>query len=155
MSLFFSSIPFSVRTTQCVSANAEIINFLREIFVDGVSCVISDIGRRVDCQAFRLSGIQAVRHSGCQAFSNGCKCNLRMRSLQVEIVSSLLLSMLKQMFAEDRNDSVRATVIKSLALVMTIVESATKYKEVLLNTIEGGYVDYIFGREGPPTRSRK
>ena len=78
-----------------------------------------------------------------------------MRSLQVEIVSSLLLSMLKQMFAEDRNDSVRATVIKSLALVMTIVESATKYKEVLLNTIEGGFGDNFFGREGPPTRSRK
>ena len=51
-------------------------------------------------------------------------------SLQIEIVSSLLLSMLKQMFADDRNDSVRATVIKSLALVMTIVESPTKYKEV-------------------------
>ena len=78
-----------------------------------------------------------------------------MRSLQVEIVSSLLLSMLKQMFAEDRNDSVRATVIKSLALVMTIVESATKYKEVLLNTVEGGYGDYCFGREGSPTRSQK
>ena len=56
--------------------------------------------------------------------------------------------MLKQMFAEDRNDSVRATVIKSLALVMTIVESATKYKEVLLNTVEGGYGDYCFGRKG-------
>ena len=40
--------------------------------------------------------------------------------------------MLKQMFAEDRNDSVRATVIKSLALVMTIVESPTKYKEVYI-----------------------
>lgn len=52
-------------------------------------------------------------------------------AFQTEIVSSLLLSMLKQMFAEDRNDSVRATVIKSLALVMTIVESPSKYKEVL------------------------
>ena len=51
---------------------------------------------------------------------------------QAEIVSSLLLSMLKQMFAEDRNDSVRATVIKSLALVMTIVESPTKYKEACI-----------------------
>jgi hypothetical protein len=51
-------------------------------------------------------------------------------AFQTEIVSSLLLSMLKQMFAEDRNDSVRATVIKSLALVMMIVESPSKYKEV-------------------------
>jgi hypothetical protein len=39
------------------------------------------------------------------------------------------------MFAEDRNDSVRATVIKSLALVMTIVQSPAKYKEVILNCI--------------------
>lgn len=51
-------------------------------------------------------------------------------SFKTDIVSSLLLSMLKQMFTEDRNDTVRATVIKGLALVMTIVESPSKYKEV-------------------------
>ncbi|CAB3998176.1 lisH domain and HEAT repeat-containing KIAA1468 homolog isoform X2, partial [Paramuricea clavata] len=56
-------------------------------------------------------------------------CGTLAQYLPTEIVSSLLLSMLKQMFAEDRNDSVRATVIKSLALVMTIVESPSKYKE--------------------------
>ncbi|XP_028391944.1 RAB11-binding protein RELCH-like [Dendronephthya gigantea] len=56
-------------------------------------------------------------------------CGTLSQYLPIEIVSSLLLSMLKQMFAEDRNDTVRATVIKSLALVLMIVESSTKYKE--------------------------
>lgn len=52
--------------------------------------------------------------------------------------------MLKQMFAEDRNDSVRATVIKSLALVMTIVESPTKYKEVCKHYTEFSVLSISF-----------
>ncbi|XP_046842771.1 RAB11-binding protein RELCH homolog [Xenia sp. Carnegie-2017] len=56
-------------------------------------------------------------------------CGTLSQYLPNEIVSSLLLSMLKQMFAEDRNDNVRATVVKTLALVYTIVDSPSKYKE--------------------------
>ena len=49
---------------------------------------------------------------------------------QNEIVSSLVLSMLQQMAAEERAEEVRAAVTHSLGLLMGVIQDADKYQQV-------------------------
>lgn len=53
-------------------------------------------------------------------------------SLQKEIRSSLVLSMLQQMLAEDKADMVREAVIKSLGIIMGYIDDPDKYSQVCL-----------------------
>ena len=50
--------------------------------------------------------------------------------LQKEIRSSLVLSMLQQMLAEDKADMVREAVIKSLGIIMGYIDDPDKYSQV-------------------------
>lgn len=50
--------------------------------------------------------------------------------LQKEIRSSLVLSMLQQMLAEDKADMVREAVVKSLGIIMGYIDDADKYSQV-------------------------
>jgi len=50
--------------------------------------------------------------------------------LQKEIRSSLVLSMLQQMLAEDKADMVREAVVKSLAIIMAYIDDPDKYSQV-------------------------
>lgn len=52
-------------------------------------------------------------------------------SLQKEIRSSLVLSMLQQMLAEDKADMVREAVVKSLGIIMGYIDDPDKYSQVL------------------------
>lgn len=51
-------------------------------------------------------------------------------SLQKEIRSSLVLSMLQQMLAEDKADMVREAVIQSLGIIMGYIDDPDKYAQV-------------------------
>lgn len=51
-------------------------------------------------------------------------------SLQKEIRSSLVLSMLQQMLAEDKADMVREAVVKSLGIIMGYIDDPDKYSQV-------------------------
>lgn len=51
-------------------------------------------------------------------------------SPQKEIRSSLVLSMLQQMLAEDKADMVREAVIKSLGIIMGYIDDPDKYSQV-------------------------
>lgn len=51
-------------------------------------------------------------------------------SLQKEIRSSLVLSMLQQMLTEDKADMVREAVIKSLGIIMGYIDDPDKYSQV-------------------------
>lgn len=53
-------------------------------------------------------------------------------SLQKEIRSSLVLSMLQQMLAEDKADMVREAVVKSLGIIMAYIDDPDKYSQVCL-----------------------
>lgn len=53
-------------------------------------------------------------------------------SLQKEIRSSLVLSMLQQMLAEDKADMVREAVVKSLGIIMGYIDDTDKYSQVCL-----------------------
>lgn len=50
--------------------------------------------------------------------------------LQKEIRSSLVLSMLQQMLAEDKADMVREAVVKSLGIIMGYIDDPDKYSQV-------------------------
>jgi len=50
--------------------------------------------------------------------------------LQKEIRSSLVLSMLQQMLAEDKADMVREAVVKSLGIIMGYIDDSDKYSQV-------------------------
>lgn len=64
----------------------------------------------------------------------GKKSSLRLLflSLQKEIRSSLVLSMLQQMLAEDKADMVREAVIQSLGIIMGYIDDPDKYAQVRL-----------------------
>lgn len=49
---------------------------------------------------------------------------------QKEIRSSLVLSMLQQMLAEDKADMVREAVVKSLGIIMGYIDDPDKYSQV-------------------------
>lgn len=49
---------------------------------------------------------------------------------QKEIRSSLVLSMLQQMLAEDKADMVREAVVKSLGVIMGYIDDPDKYSQV-------------------------
>lgn len=51
-------------------------------------------------------------------------------SVQKEIRSSLVLSMLQQMLAEDKADMVREAVIQSLGIIMGYIDDPDKYAQV-------------------------
>lgn len=51
-------------------------------------------------------------------------------SLKKEIRSSLVLSMLQQMLAEDKADMVREAVVKSLGIIMGYIDDPDKYSQV-------------------------
>ena len=66
-----------------------------------------------------------------------CKSNILQVSdpkkfyfIQVELKSSLILSMLSQMLQEDRNEEVRRSVVKSLSLNLSYVFEERKYMQV-------------------------
>lgn len=50
--------------------------------------------------------------------------------MQKEIRSSLVLSMLQQMLAEDKADMVREAVVKSLGVIMAYIDDPDKYTQV-------------------------
>lgn len=50
--------------------------------------------------------------------------------MQKEIRSSLVLSMLQQMLAEDKADMVREAVIQSLGIIMGYIDDSDKYAQV-------------------------
>ena len=51
-------------------------------------------------------------------------------SLQNEIRSSLVLSMLQQMLNEDKEDAVREAVVKSLGILFSFIGDRDKYSQV-------------------------
>lgn len=62
-------------------------------------------------------------------------------SLQKEIRSSLVLSMLQQMLAEDKADMVREAVVKSLGIIMGYIDDPDKYSQVFVETrCNWGYI---------------
>lgn len=60
------------------------------------------------------------------------KCLLLILFPQKEIRSSLVLSMLQQMLAEDKADMVREAVVKSLGIIMGYIDDADKYSQVFI-----------------------
>lgn len=64
-------------------------------------------------------------------YINHCEGNRKLIFfLQKEIRSSLVLSMLQQMLAEDKADMVREAVIKSLGIIMGYIDDPDKYSQV-------------------------
>ena len=51
-------------------------------------------------------------------------------SLQKEILSSLILSMLQQMLMDDKEEEVREAVVRSLGLLFGFINDADKYSQV-------------------------
>ncbi len=51
---------------------------------------------------------------------------------KVELLSSLMFSMLKQMIEDDRSEKVREAATKSFALIMAFVDDKDKYTQVIL-----------------------
>ena len=56
---------------------------------------------------------------------------------QKEIRSSLVLSMLQQMLAEDKADMVREAVVKSLGIIMGYIDDPDKYSQVCVCVCDG------------------
>ena len=52
---------------------------------------------------------------------------------QPEMLSSLVLSMLKQMLLDDKDDDVREAVVRSLGLLAAFISDPDKYSQVGLN----------------------
>lgn len=66
-------------------------------------------------------------------FPSNTDKNIDPLSLQKEIRSSLVLSMLQQMLAEDKADMVREAVVKSLGIIMGYIDDPDKYSQVCVS----------------------
>ena len=55
--------------------------------------------------------------------------SLSLSVFQPELRGSLMLSMLKQMLAEDKAESVRQAVVRSLAVIVAFVDDDDKFKQ--------------------------
>lgn len=58
----------------------------------------------------------------------------------VSIRNSLMLSMLQQMLLEDKDPSVRASVVRSLALLVALMDDPDKYFQVVFYIISRCYI---------------